>query len=372
MIRVTLIGAGQMGTEHLRNLALVENVTVNFICDPNEKSRENIESLKISGVVKENVKLFGDYHEILVTPFIDEIDAFLIASPNFTHFSILKELIPYNKHILVEKPVCTKIEDCKTIQELANKSTAVIWVGMEYRYMKPIAKLIEEVDKGTVGNLRMLSIREHRYPFLVKVENWNRFSENTGGTMVEKCCHFFDLMRRITKLEPISVYCNGGQDVNHLNEDYNGKTPDIIDNSYTIVEFENGVRACLDLCMFAENSKNQEEISVCGSHAKIEALIPESVVYIGKRDLITPISSLPPKHEKHLEQVKLPVSQSLKDIGYHEGSTYFELCGFFDAIRTKKNPEVGVVDGVKAVMMGIAAEISAKEKRVVRMSEFGF
>jgi hypothetical protein len=51
----------------------------------------------------------------------------------------------------------------------------------------------------------MLSIREHRFPFLTKVGDWNRFSENTGGTMVEKCCHFFDLMRLITRSEAVRV-----------------------------------------------------------------------------------------------------------------------------------------------------------------------
>ena len=45
----------------------------------------------------------------------------------------------------------------------------------------------------------MLSIREHRFPFLAKVGHWNRFSELTGGTLVEKCCHHFDLMRLIMR-----------------------------------------------------------------------------------------------------------------------------------------------------------------------------
>jgi len=35
----------------------------------------------------------------------------------------------------------------------------------------------------------------HRLAFLVKVDNRNRFSADTGRTLVEKCCHFFDLMR---------------------------------------------------------------------------------------------------------------------------------------------------------------------------------
>ena len=43
-------------------------------------------------------------------------------------------------------------------------------VGLEYRYMPPVAKLIEIVRSGKLGQVKMVSIREHRYPFLVKVQ----------------------------------------------------------------------------------------------------------------------------------------------------------------------------------------------------------
>ena len=56
---------------------------------------------------------------------------------------------------------------------------------MEYRYIPSIARVIREVDGGTIEKLRMLSIREHRFPFLRKVGDWNRFNVNTGGTLVE-------------------------------------------------------------------------------------------------------------------------------------------------------------------------------------------
>ncbi len=69
--------------------------------------------------------------------------------------------------------------------------------------MPPVAELIREVREGTVGDLKMFAIREHRFPFLPKVGDWNRFSERTGGTLVEKCCHFFDLMRLVAADEPI-------------------------------------------------------------------------------------------------------------------------------------------------------------------------
>lgn len=47
------------------------------------------------------------------------------------------------------------------------------------------------------------------------------------------------------------------------------QVPDIIDNAYVIAEFENGSRGLLDLCMFAEGSKNEQEISVVGQIGKV-------------------------------------------------------------------------------------------------------
>jgi hypothetical protein len=47
------------------------------------------------------------------------------------------------------------------------------------------------------------------------------------------------------------------------------QVPDIIDNAYVIVEFDNGSRGMLDLCMFAEGSKNEQEISVVGDIGKV-------------------------------------------------------------------------------------------------------
>lgn len=56
-----------------------------------------------------------------------------------------------------------------------------------------------------------------------QVGNWNRFNKNTGGTLVEKCCHFFDLMTLIIDSKPTRVMASGGQSVNHLDEEYDGQ-----------------------------------------------------------------------------------------------------------------------------------------------------
>jgi hypothetical protein len=62
--------------------------------------------------------------------------------------------------------------------------------------------------------------------------------------------------------------------VNHLDERYDGETPDIWDHGYVLVDFASGARAMLELAMFAEGSRYQEEISAVGSKGKIECLVP--------------------------------------------------------------------------------------------------
>jgi predicted dehydrogenase len=252
------------------------------------------------------------------------------------------------------------VEHCHRIVEAAAKRKALVWVGMEYRFMAAVAALIQEVHAETTGAMRMLAIREHRFPFLTKVDDWNRFNRNTGGTLVEKCCHFFDLMNHITRQRPTRVYASGAQDVNHLQESYDGETPDVIDNAFTLVDFDGGRRALLDLCMFAENSINEVEITATGDRGKVQAFLPDNVLYICRRDGSA--------HERRTFQVDRQVQQA----GAHHGSTYFEHLAFLEAIRGGAKASVSVEDGALAVAVGAAAEKSIRERKPVELKELGF
>ncbi|MGD9933574.1 MAG: Gfo/Idh/MocA family protein, partial [Dehalococcoidia bacterium] len=275
-LRYGLIGAGLMGQEHLRNVGSLPGVSFVTVADPHGPSREQADQLLDPGAL-----VCADYRELLAR---DDLDAIVIATPNHTHIDVIRDAMATGKHILCEKPLCTTIDDARAVAGAVEHYSAVFWVAMEYRYMPPVARLIETVHSGEIGPLKMLAIREHRFPFLPKVGDWNRFNRNTGGTLVEKCCHFFDLMRLVTCSEPVRVYASGAQDLNHLDERYEGETPDILDNAFVIVDFENGVRAMLDLCMFAEGSKNQEEIAATGSRGKVEAFLPSSKVTLASRE----------------------------------------------------------------------------------------
>ena len=355
-IRFALIGAGMMGREHIRNLNLMPEAEIVALVDPVADSRAQSQAL-----IPQSVQHFEDVPSLIKTA---AFDAVILSSPNFTHHQVLEPLMGTKTHILCEKPLATTLADAKDLAEKASTHKGVFWVGMEYRYMPPAAAFIDDIKSGKIGRLQMLAIREHRFPFLVKVGDWNRFSVNTGGTMVEKCCHFFDLMRLIVGAEPVRVFCSGAMDVNHQDERYGGEKPDIIDNSYTVVDFSNGVRAMLDLCMFADGSDNQEEIAASGDKAKLEVFIPSGeIVYSPRVGFRAP---------KKVERRHVEVDETALNAGSHHGATFYQQRKFLDAIQGNGKVEVTADDGLRAVAIGMAAEISAKEHRVVAMSELGF
>lgn len=357
-IRYGVVGTGMMGVEHLRNLAILPGAEVVAIADPTPSSLDWARTAL--GDRAGGVEAYANVEALAREA---RVDAVVVASPNFTHRAVLEPLLATGAAILCEKPLATTMEDARWIVERTANRAAPFWTGMEYRFMPPAAAFIDEVHGGRIGRLRMLSIREHRFPFLPKVGDWNRFSRNTGGTMVEKCCHFFDLMRLIVAAEPVRVYCSGSMDVNHLDERYGGERPDIVDNSYTVVDFANGVRAMLDLSMFAEGAEHQEEMSATGDKARLDVLIPPGDLVFSPRTGF----GMP----KAVERRHVAVDPAAMAAGSHHGATYYQHEAFAAAVRGEGPVQVTAEDGLRAVAIGAAAELSAREHRVVEMAELG-
>ena len=358
-LKYGLIGAGMMGHEHIKNINLLENAQVAAIYEPNEGMRQV--AMNLSGGEAE-----ASLDSLLQRK---DLDALVIASPNFTHVDQLVEIAAKNPlPILVEKPLYTTEADAKRITQLGATYPAPIWVAMEYRYMPPIARLIEQAEEVT-GGIKMLTIREHRFPFLQKVGDWNRFNRYSGGTLVEKCCHFFDLMRLMLKAEPIRVMASAGQVNNHLDEVYDGETSDIWDAGYVLVDFDNGARAMLELCMFAEGSQYQEEISAVGPSGKIECLVPGPGRMWPKHLGPAPVPQLirSPRDPRGPEREEVKVDERLLAAGDHNGATFYQHQGFADVIRNGAKPDVTLSDGARAVAMGLAAQKSAQEGRAVAL-----
>ena len=367
VVRYGLLGSGMMGQEHLRNLALIDGATVVALVEPDAQMRARSLELVPDAICYDTLEQLLDSDT--------ELDALVITTPNYQHADQLLQLFKRTTlPILVEKPIVTSLEQAVAVHEAAAKHPAPVWVAMEYRYMPPVARFREQISAGDLGDLKMLAIREHRFPFLEKVQDWNRFNHKTGGTLVEKCCHFFDLMRLIVGGEAIRVYASTGQDANHLDETYDGKTPDIIDNAFVIVDFANGKRASLDLNMFAEGSRYQEEICAIGPKAKLECFVPGPGRFWPTETLgAPPIPKLviSPRDPKGPIELDIPVDETILAAGDHNGSTYYQHVGFFRAITEGGAVDVTVEDGLKAVVLGLAAQESARTGRAVEIVDSG-
>lgn len=366
-----VIGCGMMGQEHLRNIALLPGTAVGAIFEPDAGQR-----VRAAGLAP-GARMLDSVEALLAHP---GLDCLLIASPNHLHVAQLQAAARLRPlPVLVEKPLFTRAVEAEAVARLAVAYPAPVWVAMEYRYMPAVARLLARAPEVT-GGIRMLSIREHRYPFLSKVGNWNRFNRNTGGTFVEKCCHFFDLMRLALGSDPVRVMATGGQALNHLDERHDGQVPDILDHGYVAVDFASGARALLELCMFAEGSRWQEEISAVGPRGKIEALVPGPTRFWPADLGAPPVAQVvvSPRAPKGPQVEEIPVDPALLAAGDHNGSTFYQHRRFLALVREGLGrnrgrnrgfgrPEVTAQDGIWAVRMGLAAQTAMAEGRVVTL-----
>lgn len=359
-LRYGVVGVGMMGQEHLRNLAVLPGATPVAAADPHPASLDQARSC-VPGQL-------ATYPDLVSMLDAEALDVVVVATPNHTHHEVLEPLWGSEVHVMVEKPVCHTLEQAIDLRRRAQTHPGVVWVGLEYRYMPAVARFVDLVSRQHVaGQVRMVSVREHRYPFLVKVGDWNRFNVNTGGTLVEKCCHFFDLMRLVTPGVPVRVMASGGQDVNHLDERYDDGVPDICDNAFVIVEFDSGARALLDLSMFAEGSAFEQELVAVGDAGKVEAQLPGFMELARGRRPQVVVGSRGPDWPVRTEL--LDPDPRIAYEGAHHGASFLEHVALRDAVLGGDRPAVSVDDGVWSVALGVAAHRSIDQRRVVELHE---
>ena len=360
-LRYGIIGAGSMGREHIENIKVMGGAAVTAISDPHVPSQE------AALAMAPGAKVFSDHRALLDSGLIDAV---VIATPNDTHAAVLKDALATDLAVFVEKPLATTVEDLESILSWDDKRSAMTWMGLEYRFMPPVAEAIARAKEGEAGKIHQVSIREHREPFYPKVDNWNRFAERTGGTLVEKCCHYFNLMDIVVGETPVRVFASGGQAVNHLDEQYDGKQADMLDNAFVVLEYANGARGMLDLCMFGEGSFDKEILTIVGDEGKIESFLPSQVVRASRRETIGKLSGWKQGASRGSgSEQKIVHNYDVKYMGHHYGASYIEHTKFRDAILNSTAAEVTLLDGVTSVVTGLAAHKSINEGRVVEIKE---
>ena len=122
--------------------------------------------------------------------------------------------------------------------------------------------------------------------------------------------------------------------------------------------------------MFAENSVDNEHITVVGDEGKLESLLPSLTLRHGRREDWgrREVWGQPSGTGKGVA-VRRVWDTNIKYAGQHFGASYIEHQRFAAAVREGRAPEVPLEEGLRSVATGIAAHLSIAEQRPVAMSE---
>lgn len=324
-------------------------------CDTNAEKRKEAAAL--------GVKTYDNYDRMLTEA---DIDCIIIATPNDLHCSMVLKAFEKGLDIFCEKPMATNIPDCLRMIEASETAGKMLMAGFCYRHSNLFHKFVHLAHERRVGTPLMLWCKEFRGFWGNMGDAWRLSQDRSGGAIVEKNCHHFDIFNWVAQSRPVRVAAFGGKSVHRESES--------IDNAVVIVEYENGIRAQLHLCLFLERF-DELEIGVLGPTGKIEARIlhtdladipVEIAAKTSSRGSITlwPIPGTP-------ETITVPPTYcSLWPDGqYQHLGTANQFEAFARCLTTGERSPVDGRIGLDSLLICCAAEKSIRCGRVIETSE---
>jgi predicted dehydrogenase len=137
MIKLGIIGLGHMGGYHASNAVILQGAQLIAVADPTET---NWQKVKAAHVIKAQ-----DFRE-----WIDLVDGVIIAVPTAFHYQIAQECLKRGKHVLLEKPLTSTMQEAEKLVEIAQKTGCALHVGHVERFNGAIQEVKKIIDKPTL------------------------------------------------------------------------------------------------------------------------------------------------------------------------------------------------------------------------------
>jgi predicted dehydrogenase len=343
-LRIGFIGIGAMGLSHVKSFheGCAQQAETVAICSNNESN------IAKALAIAPKARVYKNEAELIRS----DLDVVVVSTPNFTHVPLALETLKAGKHLFLEKAVGVTAEECGKLLAAADKSDRVLMIGHELRYSAYFQKIKELVDAGEIGTPRMVWCKEFRGPFQKKSHDWIQDSRKSGGCLVDKNCHHFDLMNWWVGAHPKRVCAFGGNVVERVI----GGEYQVHDHATVSWEYENGVRGTLQLCMFAPDLQGEDlEMGIVGDKGIIQTRISKIQILLWKRDA--------EKKEPIVFDIDAKRSTGW---GNHLGFDEMHQA-FIQAVLEGKKPMTSVRDCVDGTLLAIAAEESIREGRIVEL-----
>jgi predicted dehydrogenase len=341
-MNIGLLGAGWFGREaHLRNLVRLPDVNVVAVASRSSENRRAAQE-----IVGDNMRALSDWRDVLK---IESIDAVVISLPNDVHAEAAIEAFRAGKNVLCEKPLGLTITECDHVIAAAHAAGRVLQVGHEMRFQRVYQRMHSMIQAGNVGVPRIMWCREYRGPMR---PGWRSSEAPTGGMLLEKNCHHFDLFHWLLNSRPVRVAAFGGRDVLTDRE--------ILDNAQVLVEFEDSRRAVLEICLFAPSGSDCE-IGIVGDRGRIDT---KNLAMTLCWHQFEPRTQHEERFSAHEDEASYIDAAGRVDRGIRA-----ELEHFLDCCRTDRTP---LTDGSSARLttaVCLAAQEAIRRKQVVTIDE---
>ena len=200
MIKIGIIGCGYWGPNLVRNFMDLTSCEVVAISDLNSDRLVSI------GARYPQVARYSDYKDILKNP---EITGVVISTNLITHYKIAKDALNAGKHIMLEKPVASSIDESTELVELAKKKKLMFMSGHTFMYNQGVIDMKKYVEKGALGNIFYLhSERTNLGPI-----------RNDTNALWDLAPHDISIFIYILGKMPIAVSAHGGSFLKKGRED---------------------------------------------------------------------------------------------------------------------------------------------------------
>ena len=343
-LRLGFIGLGAMGLSHVQSIRRLcgDKAEVAALCD---MSQANLQSAL---QVVPTAKPFHDPRELMQAA----LDAIFVSTPNLTHAQLALDVLAAGKHLFLEKPCGITSEECHRVLAAADRSQRLVMLGHELRYSPYFQRIKALVQAGEIGAPRMVWTREFRGPFQKKVGDWIQDDRRSGGCLVDKNCHHFDLMNWWVGARPRRVSAFGGCAVNRVIEGEH----QVHDHATVSFEYENDVHGTLHLCMFALDFPNEDlEMGIIGDAGMLVTRISRIEILQWKRGAH--------QREPLVHKVTAKPGEGWgSHLGFDEIHQEFVNC-----LLEKRQPLTSVRDCLDGTLLAIAAEEAIKKRKIMEI-----
>ena len=322
MLKVGVLGAGHLGKIHLKLLKEIEGIEVVGFFDPDDENASKVEE-------DMGVKRYEDIQDL-----VSRVNAVDIVTPTLSHFDCAMMSIKMGKHIFIEKPMTSNMEEAKQLLDIAAEADTVVQVGHIERF-NPAFTAIDLADYN---------------PMFIETHRLAQF--NPRGTdvsvILDLMIHDIDIILKIVKARVKKISASGVPVIS--------STPDIANAR---IEFDNGCVANVTASRISV--KNMRKMRIFQSDAYL------SIDFLEKKTEVVKLSDEAKNGDTPSIQLDLGLDQPKKYIQFSSpeiqevNALKTELETWKDAIENDTEPLVTVEDGYHA--MEVAYEVMEKINR---------